>query len=348
VGDDWQAINAFAGSDLKYFKDFDKYFHPAKQPLVIPNNYRSHKDVVDLGNKIMKDIGGDPAKHTKSFSGVGVYKADLSRFVPTRIEKKRHGGGDYFTPAVLRLVDRIIRDDKQDVVLLSRTNDVPYIRKKIGAFETHIRGFIFPKSMRGSIKVRTTHSFKGNEADNVIIFDATEARYPFIHPNWVFNQIFGDTLEKIYYEEQRLFYVAVTRAKKRLFIFTEEGSETPFLNDTNIRPINWENSPPIKFGNKLLVKILNKDKSKSESTTLIKEKLKAGGYDWVPAGVSSWQKIIDDRNSFLISNLQKESWCEGAKGIEVNINDEDESVLAKYFVDEGKWETEFDNILTAS
>ena len=205
-----------------------------------------------------------------------------------------------------------------------------------------------PKSLRGSVQISTTHSFKGNEADNVIIIDATEDRYPFIHPNWIFNQIFGDTLEKIYYEEQRLFYVAVTRAKKRLFIFTEKVFETPFLNDTNIRPINWEKSPPIKFGNKLLVKILNKDKSKSESTTLIKEKLKAGGYDWVPAGVSSWQKIIDDRNSFLISNLQKESWCEGAEGIEVNINDEDDSVLAKYYLNEGKWETEFDNILITS
>ena len=165
-----------------------------------------------------------------------------------------------------------------------------------------------------------------------------------IHPKWIFNQIFGDTLEKIYYEEERLFYVAVTRAKKRLFIFTEKVFETPFLNDKNIRPINWEKSPPVKFGNKLLVKILNKDKSKSESTTLIKEKLKASGYDWIPAGVSSWQKIIDDRNSFLISNLQKESWCEGAEGIEVNINDEDDSVLAKCFLNEGKWEIEFDNI----
>ncbi len=341
VGDDWQAINTFAGSDLKYFKQFDKYFHPVKQALVIPNNYRSHKDVVNLGNNIMENIGGVPAKHTQSLKG-GVYKVDLSRFIPTQIEKKRHEG-DYFTPAVLRLIDRIIRKDKQDVVLLSRTNNVPYSGEKIGAFETRLKKYIKPESLRGSIKVGTTHSYKGNEADNVIIIDATEARYPLLHPHWIFNQIFGDTLEKIYYEEQRLFYVAVTRAKYRLFLFTDKGFETPFLNDQNIRLVNWEQSPPIKLGNNLLVKILNKEQSKRESTIQIRKKLKATGYAWIQDDLS-WQKTLVERDSFRISDLQKESWCEYADGIEININDEDDSVLAKYFLNEGKWEIEFDNI----
>ena len=283
------------------------------------------------------------AKPTKSFKEEGVYKVYLSSFVPTLIEEKRHGGGDFFTPAVLRLVYRLVREKKQDVVILSRTNTIPYVRKKIGEFENNIKYFL-PKNLRGSIKISTTHSFKGNEADNVIIIDATDRRYPFIHPNWIFNQIFGDSLANIYDEEQRLFYVAVTRAKERLFIFTEDGSETPFIKDIKLETVNWKNSPPVKWGNKLLVKILNKDNSKRESINQISQKLKAYGFDWRISDVSSLQKIIDDREKFNISDLQKENWCKSADSIEVNINDEDESILAKYFIDDGKWIKEFDKI----
>ncbi len=40
VGDDWQAINAFAGSDLDYFENFDKFFNNSSQRN-IRTNYRS-------------------------------------------------------------------------------------------------------------------------------------------------------------------------------------------------------------------------------------------------------------------------------------------------------------------
>ena len=93
----------------------------------------------------------------------------------------------------------------------------------------------------------------------------------------------------------------------------------------------------------MLVKILNKDKSKRESTKMIGEKLKASGYDWIP-NASSWQKIINDRKQFNISILQRESWSESADGVEVRIHDEDETQLAKYFLNDGKWETELDII----
>ena len=47
VGDDWQSIMGFTGSNLDFFVNFDKYFdHPARTDLTI--NYRSCKSIVDL------------------------------------------------------------------------------------------------------------------------------------------------------------------------------------------------------------------------------------------------------------------------------------------------------------
>jgi len=56
VGDDWQAINGFAGSDLYYYENFLQIFNPS-QKLNIPTNYRSKTKIVEIGNKLMEGKG---------------------------------------------------------------------------------------------------------------------------------------------------------------------------------------------------------------------------------------------------------------------------------------------------
>jgi DNA helicase IV len=52
VGDDWQAINGFAGSELRFFTNFNQYFwNPSCYNIC--TNYRSTKSVVEIGNAIM-------------------------------------------------------------------------------------------------------------------------------------------------------------------------------------------------------------------------------------------------------------------------------------------------------
>ena len=57
VGDDWQSIMGFSGSDLDFFVKFHEYFdHPARTDLSI--NYRSCKSIVDTGAEIIKHNKG--------------------------------------------------------------------------------------------------------------------------------------------------------------------------------------------------------------------------------------------------------------------------------------------------
>ena len=57
VGDDWQAINGFAGADLKFFHEFEDRFTNAKR-ISISTNYRSCPEIVRLGNRLMQSFGG--------------------------------------------------------------------------------------------------------------------------------------------------------------------------------------------------------------------------------------------------------------------------------------------------
>jgi DNA helicase-4 len=79
-------------------------------------NYRSATSIVDIGNTLMQGLG-TPARANKSISGM-VEIADLRTFNPTQKELETHPG-DSLTPAVLRLVEKAIKEDK-DIVLLSR------------------------------------------------------------------------------------------------------------------------------------------------------------------------------------------------------------------------------------
>jgi DNA helicase-4 len=56
VGDNWQAINGFAGSDLRYFNRFEEYIPNARIGL-LRNNYRSAPEIVDNGNRFMQSKG---------------------------------------------------------------------------------------------------------------------------------------------------------------------------------------------------------------------------------------------------------------------------------------------------
>ncbi|MBW4573343.1 MAG: UvrD-helicase domain-containing protein [Tolypothrix carrinoi HA7290-LM1] len=86
VGDDWQAINGFAGSDLRFYQNFAQFFLPS-QKLHIATNYRSATSIVDIGNTLMQGLG-TPARADKTKFGI-VEIAELGQFYPPSAEGRR-------------------------------------------------------------------------------------------------------------------------------------------------------------------------------------------------------------------------------------------------------------------
>jgi DNA helicase-4 len=252
VGDDWQAINGFAGSDLRFFTDFARYFRCTSQRYV-RTNYRSPASVVEVGNALMRGRGAEAKPKRYDPGCVRVCKLD--EFSPSAAEQARHNG-DEITPAVLRLV-RSFLDRGLDVVVLARRNGVPWYVNHgeatssasdgLQRFKEHVHSHL-PKADRGRVDVSTTHKYKGLERSAVIVLDAVEKSYPLIHPHWVFLRVFGDSIEAIEGEERRLFYVAITRSKDSLTLVTETPTESPYLGDirrhTHLNSFSWADLPP--------------------------------------------------------------------------------------------------------
>lgn len=317
VGDDWQAINGFAGSDLQYFTYFSRYFHNHSQ-CYIRTNYRSSKSVVEVGNALMQGRG-PTAQPSRSENG-RVWLCKLNEFRPTASEQMRHNG-DEITPAILRLV-KCFLDEGQKVVILSRRHGLPWYvgyQKEMGKkteplmrFREHLRSFL-PEDNHHRIKVSTAHGYKGLEESAIIIIDAVKGSYPLIHPNWVFLRLFGDTIGSIDDEERRLFYVAITRAKESLAIVTEKGSESPYLDDVRrevrINSLKWGALSPIPSldGARIEIRVSNAFK--------VKDQLKDLGYRWNSGG-KYWSRP-ELEEGFSLETLVKQSWNTGLVRIEV-------------------------------
>lgn len=355
VGDDWQAINGFAGSDLRFFQDFAEHFGNSRK-LYLSTNYRSSRAIVDIGNALMLGLG-PPAEVHKNSAGT-VLLSDLNEFEPTLLEKQRHPG-DCLTPAVLRVVNLSLADDR-DVVMLCRRNGLPYFvnyaessglgGRGIDRFLNHVRSFL-PKNLREKVTISTAHKYKGLEKSVVILLDAVGRCYPLIHPDWVFTRIFGDSPAKITEEERRLLYVALTRAIDTLIIFTEGRNKSPFLEEIEqrlrVNVLDWGAYPSVAAlsDRRLTVQIKNQaDRAWNSGHYMVKDQLSANRYNYHSVK-KMWEKSFR-QDGFCFETIRNEVWAVSASGVDVIVLNDAESEIASYQLDSGVWKCRYNHLAT--
>lgn len=256
VGDDWQAINAFAGADLRFFKEFSAYF-PDSTSTGVATNYRSDSLVVNAGNKLMEGKGM-PAKRSRISAGdielmnlkdVWIefrhgeeFKTERDsdqKFLPAREDEKGP------SPSMLRLAQALklcalkIQDldflsyPPQQAMILARTSKVYGVDLKVfrKMLVSALSGMLKKplEKVEQHVLASTAHGSKGQEAHTVLILDATHRQFPKVHPDNLLFKPFGVTPKAVVDEERRLFYVAITRAEHRLIVVTDKGEESPYL-----------------------------------------------------------------------------------------------------------------------
>ena len=318
VGDDWQAINGFAGSNLRYFHGFSELF-PDSQKLEILKNYRSAPEVVHLGNRVMEGLGS-PSKPALSIAGT------VSQvFAESESSGNDEWGEcveDQLGPKAMPLLKLISQSMKQrkTLLVLFRNGTVWTSSKslKLKEFRKALLSW-FPEDPKEGLVFSTTHSYKGGEADHVVLVDPEE--YPLIHEDHIFNLIFGETRATLVDDERRLFYVGLTRAKERLVFLRDNVTRIqqgrpvailiPFLpkerlnTDTLVKV-----ESPIDPGERCLVRVI------CGPTTLGTEIRKSGFTYFSERNV--WRKLIGQgspRNRFECKEfLASLKWLEKLSG----------------------------------
>ncbi len=234
VGDDWQSIMGFTGSNLNFFVKFEHYFdHPARTDLRM--NYRSIKSIVDAGATIIKNNGQaqlekDTIAHDTTVKKLLVYSLlHEIKYKPM-----------YYEQTVKHCIDTIKEYLKNgynpnDILILCRIiSNKPLINRLVSQAEAENLPISRDSKKEDVIRVMTVHRSKGLEARLVIILNVNKGTYGFpceVENPDVFETAIEESKKKRKEEERRLFYVAVTRAKEDIIIYTQKCEQSEFINE---------------------------------------------------------------------------------------------------------------------
>ena len=246
VGDDWQSINRFAGSDISIFRSFADFFGYS-EVVKLDYSFRYNDKISDVSQRFVESNPSQIRKEIKTLT-----KAEEKPVLHFWEVSDIHKTVDSI---LTRIVDK---QSNASVLILAR-----YRFKLLENFST-----LQNKHVSLSISQMTVHSSKGLEADFVILLGLEGGKFGFpsnIEDDPVIDLVLADGEEFEHGEERRLFYVVLTRAKKTIFILGDQSNSSVFskeiLNDEyddevlHVTPhrIKPENCPSCKSG-MLLIK----------------------------------------------------------------------------------------------
>jgi len=209
VGDDWQSIYRFNGGDVSIMTDFQHRFDPHER-LILSKTFRFDKELCDFSTRF---ILMNPNQIKKQLiSDRGAIGPAITLF-----------WSDACEDTIAKILSSIKSSEKrrEKVFIVGRYNhqipgNLPQLKK------------LFP-NLR--ISFTTAHSSKGKESDYVIVIGLTSQRYAFpsqIADDPVLDLVLAKKEEEPNAEERRLFYVAVTRAKKHVYLIASKEDPSTF------------------------------------------------------------------------------------------------------------------------
>ena len=219
VGDDWQSIYRFSGSDMALFNQFPEYFG-ATEINKIETTYRFGEPLVSLSSHFIQRNKSQIQKNIHSFSSE----------MKTELEFYSYDKRDYCN-TIGQLVASIPSD--KSIFLLGRYS-----------FDDYYLSFMYQSIKEGNrffyvigkrkIEFLTVHKSKGLEADYVILLQCNKDTYGFpslVSDDPVLNYVLTKSDLFPYGEERRLFYVAITRAKMKTLVLYDKRFPSVFVNE---------------------------------------------------------------------------------------------------------------------
>ncbi|WP_200240361.1 UvrD-helicase domain-containing protein [Thiohalocapsa halophila] len=215
VGDDWQAIYRFAGSDIALMRDFAKHFG-FTETVTLGETFRFNDRIERVASRFVQR---NPAQLPKTI------RCATSARGP-RIHIHRHLGGDHdpFLEALGAIASQA-GSGSHDVLVLGR-------------YHKALHGWAWDQARRQYPALRlahsTVHAAKGTEADYVIVVGLIAGRYGFpsqIADDPLLEAVLSEPEAFPHSEERRLFYVALTRARHAVHLIADYVRPSAFVGE---------------------------------------------------------------------------------------------------------------------
>ena len=233
VGDDWQSIFRFSGAKVELFTKFEEMMGYANV-LKITKTYRNSQELIDIAGSFVMVNNEQIKKELKSNKSISD-PVLLMSYKDTYDKDDTDKPIDRMCQAIEKSLDVIVKTNGKEgsVLFVGRYGfegfQLGNQSKYFSLYNGVIRSLKYPDL---KITYLTAHSSKGLGYDNVIIINGKDAILGFpskIVDDPVMKLVIKDTEDIEYAEERRLFYVALTRTKNRVFIITPIHRPSKFI-----------------------------------------------------------------------------------------------------------------------
>ena len=212
VGDDWQSIYRFAGSDVSLMRDCGSHLGHVKEQ-VLSQTFRFGDGILGPSTAFVQR---NPEQIKRPFRSTG--RSEDEGITIIACEEPKQGLED-----ALQEIEERAQGKPCSVLVLGRYNAS--------------RKILSPRRQRGSVRVdfSTVHTAKGLETDYAVVLDLKRDRFGFpsqIEDDPLLEMVLPPKSRGIpYAEERRLFYVAMTRARIGAYLITDAARPSGFVTE---------------------------------------------------------------------------------------------------------------------
>lgn len=218
VGDDWQAIYRFAGSDISIMSRFRNFFGRATV-VKLNQTFRFNDKIASVSGEFIQK---NPNQMRKTLSTT--LKCEGPQVVLHWVDMN---GGRRANSAALASVIELMKEERNlddaSLLVLSRYNHLLPDGSLLKSLER-----IWPGQIRPPL---TVHRSKGLEADYVIVDGLTADKFGFpseIDDDPLLDLVLARPDGYPNAEERRLFYVALTRARQQVHLIVDRAHPSSF------------------------------------------------------------------------------------------------------------------------
>lgn len=230
VGDDWQSIYRFGGSDLHYINYFSEIFGHTEE-CHIETTYRFGNPLLEQSSTFIQKNSAQKRKTVRSHN----------RKLQTNLQFVETSDAEG-TPQ--KLYDIVKEIPKEDTVLIigrygfnvksALDNKFITARRRDSEDDPLYLCFHFDGNTTRDVEYMTVHKAKGLEADHVILIDCDSGRTGFpslVADDPVLSYLLSESDDYEFGEERRVFYVAITRSIKNMYVFSSQNRQSPFVTE---------------------------------------------------------------------------------------------------------------------
>ena len=234
VGDDWQSIYGFSGTDVSLFCDLKNY-----KELYLKNTHRNSQELIDIVGEFIQKNTKQKVKDLKS-PKVNPHPIKASVYYSNSSESSK-AYDDEINAIELNIQDIIDSNPNEEIniMLLGRNNkDRAFLNKNwqcVGEGK-YKKSKKFENSNFPNVNIyfMTVHAAKGLEEDHVIILNMEDDILGFpnkVMDDYLLTPLLMKTDNYPLAEERRIFYVALTRGRKQCYLCIPNSNESVFCQE---------------------------------------------------------------------------------------------------------------------